>query len=630
MAIERMKLLSVVGKDENINSFIIKYLLESGMQPEDALKVLEKGWKLSYYPYDNKPKENIKLCKSILDKLDVAYKDDFVKVELEDSIENIEQNLNALMKELKEKDEKIEKAENDIENLEKAKGPIHHLENINIDLKDFFKLRYMKFRFGKISKENYAKIKQDTKMLDVVLLELEQTEDDVWIIYLTTEEFSTQIDSYFNVMRFERIWLPQDVTGTPKEFIKNIDNLIQENRKIIETEKHEIEGIKIKSQATLISYLCQLQNYEKINKVKKYIVHDENGYFYIIGWIPLEELKILVPKLTKEKDLKFTVKNHDEVASVPPTHLKNNKLFSSFETIVQMYGVPNYTELDPTAFVAITAFLMFGFMFGDVGQGAVIALIGILLKKKKVALGPIFVAGGISSILFGLLYGSIFGKEDILKPILIAPMENITTMLIAGIAFGTILILIAMGLNIKNGIRTKDKQKIFFSENGVAGFVFYCTILISVVYFYLKGKLIISASILAVVLGIALICILFKDVLADKLEKRKSQEKHSFIERFFELIETLLSFASNTISFVRLAAFAINHVGLCMAIYILAGMTAGAGNLAVAIIGNALVIVLEGLIVAIQVLRLEYYELFSRFYDGSGKEYKSIKTQLEE
>ena len=628
MAIERMKLLSVVGKDENINSFIIKYLLESGMQPEDALKVLEKGWKLSYYPYDNKPKENIKLCKSILDKLDVVYKDDFVKVELEDSIENIEQNLNALMKELKEKDEKIEKAENDIENLEKAKGPIHHLENINIDLKDFFKLRYMKFRFGKISKENYAKIKQDTKMLDVVLLELEQTEDDVWIIYLTTEEFSTQIDSYFNVMRFERIWLPQDVTGTPKEFIKNIDNLIQENRKIIETEKHEIERIKIKSQATLTSYLCQLQNYEKINKVKKYIVHDENGYFYIIGWIPLEELKILVPKLTKEKDLKFTVKNHDEVASVPPTHLKNNKLFSSFETIVQMYGVPNYTELDPTAFVAITAFLMFGFMFGDVGQGAVIALIGLLLKKKKVALGPIFVAGGISSILFGFLYGSIFGKEDILKPILISPMENITTMLIAGIAFGTILILIAMGLNIKNGIQTKDKQKIFFSENGVAGFIFYCTILIRVVYFYLKGKLIISASILAVVLGIALICILFKDVLADKLEKRKSQEKHSFIERFFELIETLLSFASNTISFVRLAAFAINHVGLCMAIYILAGMTAGAGNLAVAIIGNVLVIVLEGLIVAIQVLRLEYYELFSRFYSGDGKEYKPIRSEI--
>jgi V/A-type H+-transporting ATPase subunit I len=100
------------------------------------------------------------------------------------------------------------------------------------------------------------------------------------------------------------------------------------------------------------------------------------------------------------------------------------------------------------------------------------------------------------------------------------------------------------------------------------------------------------------------------------------------VERIFELIEVLLSFASNTISFVRLAAFAINHVGLCMAVYILSGLTTGAGNLAITILGNVLVIVLEGLIVAIQVLRLEYYELFSRFYSGDGKPYKPIRSEL--
>lgn len=92
----------------------------------------------------------------------------------------------------------------------------------------------------------------------------------------------------------------------------------------------------------------------------------------------------------------------------------------------------------------------------------------------------------------------------------------------------------------------------------------------------------------------------------------------------------LLSFLSNTISFLRLAAFAINHAGLCMAVYLLADMTSGAGNLLIAILGNVIVLVLEGLIVGIQTLRLEYYELFSRFYDGSGKEYKSIKAQVEE
>ena len=118
-----------------------------------------------------------------------------------------------------------------------------------------------------------------------------------------------------------------------------------------------------------------------------------------------------MPKLTKDKDIQYKVKEYDEVATNPPTHLKNNKLFSKFETIVEMYGTPNYTEIDPTAFVAITAFLMFGFMFGDVGQGFVIALIGIILSIKKKSLGPIFIAGGISAIIFGFLYRKYIWKR---------------------------------------------------------------------------------------------------------------------------------------------------------------------------------------------------------------------------
>ncbi len=334
--------------------------------------------------------------------------------------------------------------------------------------------------------------------------------------------------------------------------------------------------------------------------------------------------------LKKEKKIKYIIKSHDEVATNPPTHLKNNKLFKKFETIVEMYGVPNYEELDPTVFVAITAFIMFGFMFGDVGQGAVIMLIGLWLSKKKKSLGPIFVAGGISAIIFGVLYGSVFGKEDIIPSILVKPMENITTMLISGIAFGVILIILAIILNIKNGINNKNVKKAVFSENGIAGLLFYLTVIGSVVYYFIVGKLIVSMNILIVICLIELTVILFKDKLEKIVTRKKEETKSSVAEQIFELIETLLSFVSNTISFVRLAAFAINHVGLCMAVYILANMISGVGNIAVAIIGNVIVIVLEGLIVAIQVLRLEYYELFSRFYSGDGKPYTPIKKLINE
>ena len=367
---------------------------------------------------------------------------------------------------------------------------------------------------------------------------------------------------------------------------------------------------------------------EKVNYIKKYFAHDNNHNFYLIGWIPYSELNEILPKLSKEKDIQYKIKNHDEVANTPPTHLKNNKIISKFEKIVEMYGVPNYNETDPTVFVAITAFLMFGFMFGDVGQGLCIAIIGLILSKRKSALGPILTAGGISAIIFGFLYGSIFGKEGILPSILISPMEDITTMLISGIAFGVVLILIAMLINIKNGIKNKDIKKIFFSENGLAGLLFYSIIIGAVVYYFMKGKMIVSFGILASVLIALLLVIMFKDRLEQHIKKNRDVEKGSIVEMVSEILEMLLSIASNTISFVRLSAFAINHVGLCMAVYILANMASGAGNVAIAIIGNIIVIVLEGLIVAIQVLRLEYYELFSRFYQGDGKAYKPIKSEV--
>ena len=152
----------------------------------------------------------------------------------------------------------------------------------------------------------------------------------------------------------------------------------------------------------------------------------------------------------------------------------------------------------------------------------------------------------------------------------------------------------------------------------------------NIAFYFLKGKMLISINVIVVISSILVLLILFNDKIGVIIEGKKKEAKTPFVEKLFEIIEMLLSFLSNTISFLRLAAFAINHAGLCMAVYLLANMTTGAGNILIAIIGNIVVLVLEGLIVGIQTLRLEYYELFSRFYDGSGKEYKSIKRQLEE
>ncbi len=601
-------------------------LFGSGLQPENALKVLEKGWKLTYFSYDSSIQEWSKKAEDLLKKMNINYLETNEKIKLEKSFEQIKEEISKYIDDVDNLKNTIDEKQKEIKDIQKQLMPISHLKNISINLQDLYNLKYMNFRYGKIPIDNYEEIKNEIVKMNLTIIEAEREENFLWLIYFMPNNITDKVDSFFKVMKFERVWLPGEITGTPIEFINKVNKFIEQNNNSIERIQKQLEEYRESIGKNLLNNYYELKLLEKINKIKKYMAHDNKGAFYFVGWIPEQNLKALIPKLEKD-EIEYTIKNHDEVATIPPTKLKNPKIVKPFESIVKMYGVPNYSELDPSIFVAITAFLMFGFMFGDVGQGFVILVIGLILMKMKKSLGSIFLAGGISAILFGIVYGSVFGKEDIIKGIIPSPMDNITNMLIAGIAVGAVLIIIAMIFNIKNGIKNKDKARALFDKNGLAGLAFYVIILVLIVGFLLKGKLVISLGLSITLIAIPLLLILFKERIESYLNQNKSKVKSSIVEKIFELIEMLLNIASNTISFVRLAAFAINHVGLCMAIYILSDMVGGAGSVIVGIIGNIIVIALEGLIVAIQVLRLEYYELFSRFYTGDGKEYIPIEDE---
>lgn len=630
MAVEKMKLLSITGKEENIDGFIAEYLLDSGIQTEDAVKVYEKSWNLTNFSYDSTAKDMLKECKNILDKYKIKYNVNLESEKIEKNLDYIKSVLTDIKNTLDGFENTIEEKKTRLEEYKRKAELFNNAKELDIDLNKLYGLEYIRFRYGKILRENYGKLENSIKDLNAFLVKASDDENSkyVWVMCFSSKENSAKVDSYLNVYKFERFNLPAELDGNPKDIWMEYEKEIHKLNFEIENKEDELVRIVDRDAEELIDLYAQINLYIKINNVKKFMAYDENGLFYIIGWVPAKELTTVLPKLSKEKDVKYVVKNHDEVASIPPTKLKNNRIVRPFETIVKMYGLPNYTELDPTTFVAITAFLLFGFMFGDIGHGLVIFLIGILMAKKKISMGPVFEAGGIASMIFGLLYGSIFGNEEIIPAIFIRPMESIQTMLIYGIAIGVVLILLAMLLNIRNGIKNKDKKKVFLDTNGLAGLIFYIVVLGAGVYFILKGEMIASLGVLSIFVILPLLAIMFKDSIAKKLFKEEEEEKSSLFEKIFHVVEILLSFASNTISFVRIAAFAINHVGLCMAIYILSDMFSGTGSLAVTIFGNCLVIVLEGLIVGIQVLRLEYYELFSRFYTGDGKEYKPLREKI--
>ena len=629
MAVEKMKLLSITGKDTDLEKFLAKNIINLDIQIEDAKKVYKKGWKLEYFSYDYTVKEYIKKCEKVLDELQIEKDDDYWNYNIINSVSEIEKKIDNINKQYTEHINKIVDLEKENELMQKNYDIIKNLVSVDSKIENLYNLKYMKFRYGTVPTKNLEEINRKIDNTDAIYFELKREEEYTWILYLTTEEFLGKVDSFFNVQDFERIWLPKEASGTPEEFINQIEKNIKENLTKIDKEKEELRNLRIDAREILIGAYKQLLLYENVNILKKYIVHDQNGTFYIVLWVSKDNVENIKSILSNYKNVDYDIFDDDEDIQAP-TKLKNIKIFRPFETLIKMYGVPNSKEIDPTGLVALTAFIMFGFMFGDVGHGLVIFILGLILAKRKASLGPVLAIGGISSIIFGVLYGSVFGKEDIIKPILISPMDNIQTMLISGIAVGSIFILIAMIFNIINGIKNKDLQKCLFDKNGISGFLLYGLILADVAVYFLKGQMLIPINVIVIVSIILILLILFGDTISSKLEKKKEQAKTPMVEKIFEIIEMTLSFASNTISFLRLAAFAINHVGLCMAVYLLADMSSGVGNIAIAIIGNIVVIALEGLIVGIQVLRLEYYELFSRFYEGNGREFKSIKKQIQE
>ena len=304
-----------------------------------------------------------------------------------------------------------------------------------------------------------------------------------------------------------------------------------------------------------------------------------------------------------------------------------------------MYGLPAYNEMDPTWFVALTYSFIFGAMFGDVGQGLLLFIGGFLLYKfKHITLAGIISCAGVFSTIFGFMFGSVFGFEDIIEARWLRPVSAMTnlpfigqlnTVFVVAIAFGMALNILVMIFQIVNAVRNHDTENIWFSNNGVAGLVFYGFLVLTVVL-YMTGHKVPGNIMMAIFLGIPILLFLFKEPLTNLVERnhRKIQEgKGMFlVQGFFELFETMLSYFSNTLSYVRIGAFAVSHAAIMEVVLMLSGAHSGDPNWLGVVVGNAIVCLLEGLIVGIQVLRLEYYEMFSRFYKGSGREFHPFQN----
>jgi V/A-type H+-transporting ATPase subunit I len=223
---------------------------------------------------------------------------------------------------------------------------------------------------------------------------------------------------------------------------------------------------------------------------------------------------------------------------------------------------------------------------------------------------------GLSAAFFGFLYGCVFGLENVLPALWRRPHENITDTLFFAVGLGVSIILLSMCLHLFNMFRQKRWVDLFISPNGLAGMLFYGLVLLAV----LKGAF--NPWVMALA-GLLLLLVVCKEPLTGLVEGKRRLIDGSVgmfvFKSILTLFETLLSYATNTVSFVRVGAFAVSHAGMMSVVLLLSRSVDGASHLVIFILGNLLVMAIEGLLVGIQVLRLDFYEMFSRFYKGGGK-----------
>ena len=664
--IEKMKFLSITGPKDDIDRVVERYLSKYEIQLENALSELKTVANLRPYLEINPYKAELQTAAALMGEIQGAVdvhdvqegkatgalkgaESQEMSIRQADqtglSVEDAVNTIHSLDEQIKILRTEKDALETQVHSIEESMDRVIPFADLNYDLKDIMHFQYIKFRFGRMTHEYYNKFMDyvyDT--IDTVVHKCQEDADYVWLVYFVPEPLCDKIDAIYASLHFERFFLPDEYEGTPVDATHELEHQLADLDEKMRHVDEEIRGALEAHTEDLRAAYQKLETYSKNFDVRKLAActKDKDHTFYILcGWMSETDAKAFRKELEQDdKTFCFVEEDHDNIISRPPTKLKNPGLFRPFEMFIRMYGLPSYEEIDPTIILGLTYAFLFGFMFGDAGQGLCLMLGGYLLyRAKKMNLAAIISCCGFFSTIFGFLFGSVFGFENIIKPLWLRPktamtnlpfVGNLNTVFIVAIAMGMGIVLMTMVLNVINSLKSHDTEKAFFDTNGIAGIVFYGALAVTIIL-YMSGHVLPATAVLVVMFVIPLLVIFFKEpltALAEKHAKIMPEEKGMFfVQGVFELFEVCLSYFSNTLSFVRVGAFAVSHAAMMEVVLMLAGAEAGTPNWLVVVLGNLFVCGMEGLIVGIQVLRLEYYELFSRFYRGNGREFKPYGKQ---
>lgn len=657
-------------------------LLELMVLKEDVSAVIEYIGKKGSFQFQSKENQNKKTDGELAQKIsnvDNQLYDELCKIYKDLSFEDKNFDLDKssvptdeersqitkLISAYRDLQQRIQEENENFSKVDAAYTEAMAFSNLQVSFSELDHLSFLSLKIGKISENDFDTLKNSLEGTAVVI-PLGNVKSHILVASSKKNRFA--LDAELKKVHFVEMSVPQDFKGVPESVLDGLKNKKFEAEKMLQELKTEKDNFAQTHKEKLIRLISSLAIAVQIENVKQNLESTELVY-RITGWIPEKECESYMKDLDNLTESRIAIRAYEpfEVPAIlsgkeeVPVKLSHGKFVHSFERMIFSYGSPVYGTIDPTPWVAIFFTLLFGIMFGDCGQGLVLFLMGILMSKKVLNMGkwnqfsPIFMAVGISSSIMGILTGEFFGTEELLEPfahwvtglfgnphapiIKLMPSSDPKSIYVmfgvfgVAVAIGFIINTCGLIINIVNNFIRKRYGEALFGKNGLAGAVFFWYVIALVLRIVLLHY---SPQIYDwVIIGVSLFFAAFASPFERLFAGEKPLLENGFgtylISSIVEVIEVISGYLSNTVSFVRVGAFALSHAVLNFTIMTLTSLCGGkgtVGGIIVLIVGNALIVVLEGMIVAIQVVRLQYYEFFSKFFHETGKEFNPFKFEV--
>jgi V/A-type H+-transporting ATPase subunit I len=540
--------------------------------------------------------------------------------------------------------------------LRQATEELAAFARVNVPLEDVQRLSYLTVRIGSVAPEMLPELVGALGKRALVIA----LDKPGYLMALAPRKGRWALDTELSRREFQAAQFPPDRKGVPADMLRAMREELTSIERSLGGIAARKADIRRERGAELAALLADLDLSVTIDSVKQTLA-STGSVQKVSGWIPRRRMDAVLEGLDSLTQGRIAVRVFDprELAEVSsgkvkvPVSTPHGRVVRSFERMVFSYSIPLYGTIDPTPFVAVMFVLLFAIMFGDVGQGFVGVSLGLLInsgripsfeKYRRKSFGTTFLVAGLASMVSGFFYGSFFANEHVLEPmtrlvtqaVLGRPLAHIVSLegfqkiiLFFGITIGVGAVINSVGLiiNIVNYARRGDWERAVLSKTGAAGAVFFWYVLFIAVRILAGGHLV---SIDFAALAVPLLALFFRELIVHLATGHRPLLKDGLfafiMEGIVEILESTIYYVSNSVSFLRVAAFALAHAVLSSIVFLLSDMVGGAPGgilfrILVILIGNAIIIVLEGLIVTIQVVRLQYYEFFSKFFNETGEEF---------